>query len=86
MIGQQVTMNDINFKTGEITSWINEYFNQSVQIKDLFDRIGKSGLEQLGFTSADADSLISAFNDMMTAKEAFDASAFIKRVYGTGIR
>ena len=86
MVGQQVTMQDINVKAGEVTSWINEYYNQAEELKDLFDRIGKTGLEQLGFTSADADTLISAFNDMMTAKEAFDASVFIKRVYGTGIR
>lgn len=86
MVGQQVTMQDINVQTGNITSWINEYFNQAVQIKELFDRIGKPGLEALGFASADADTLISAFNDMITAKNAFDSSAFIKRVYGTGIR
>ena len=86
MVGQQVTMSDINFKSGEVTSWINEYYNQAEELKDLFDRIGKAGLEQLGFTPTDADTLISAFNDMMTAKEAFDASVFIKRVYGTGIR
>ena len=83
----QVTMQDINLKAGDIASWLNEYYNQAVEIKQLFDRIGKPGLEALGFTSGDADTLISAFNDLAYQKEtSFDSSEFVKRLYGMGIR
>jgi hypothetical protein len=86
MVGQQVTMSDINFKMGELSSWINEYFNQATEMKELFDRIGSAGLEALGFSPDDAAVLISAANDLVTAKAAYDQSDFIKRLYGTGIR
>jgi hypothetical protein len=86
MPGQSVTMQDLNFKSGEITSWLNEYFNQAMEIKQYFDIVGKAGLVALGFTDTDADILISAFNDLETAKASFDASPFVKQVYGLGIR
>jgi hypothetical protein len=86
MIGQQVTKQDLNIKVGDITSWINEYYNQGLEIKELLDRIGKAGLIGLGFTDPEADILISAMNDLVVSKEQFDTSTFIKQLYGLGIR
>jgi len=86
MPGQLVTIQDLNYKTGELTAWINEYFNQAMEIKQYFDIVGQAGLIELGFTAGDADILISAFNDMETAKAQFDSSPFIKQLYGLGFK
>jgi len=86
MIGNQVTKVDLNSKAGDLSSWINEYFNQAVEVKGFLDSIGKDGLVGLGFTEAESDIMISAFADLVTAKGAFDASPFVKQLYGLGIR
>ena len=86
MPGQTVTMQDVNAKSGEITSWINECFNQGMEMKQYFDIVGQPGLVALGFTEGEADILISAFNDLEAAKTQFDSSPFIKQLYGLGFR
>lgn len=87
MLGIQVTMNDINTQAGNIASWINEYYNQAVEMKQYFDRIGKPGLIALGFNDVEADTLISAFADLAYQKEnSFDSSEFVKRLYGMGFK
>lgn len=86
MAGQTVGMQDVNFKSGEIASWINEYFNQAMEMKQYFSIVGQPGLVALGFTESEADILISAFADLETAKAQFDTSPFIKQLYGLGIR
>jgi hypothetical protein len=86
MIGVQVNKADLNTKAGDIASWLNEYFNQALEVKGFLDSVGKPGLVGLGFTEAEADIMISAFSDLETAKTSFDASAFIKQLYGLGIR
>jgi len=87
MIGQQVTKQDLNFKAGDIASWLNEYYNQAVEIKQYIEGVGISGLEALGFTTEEATTLQTAFNDLAFQKEeAFDSSAAVKKLYGLGIR
>jgi len=86
MVGTQVSKNDLNFQAGEITSWLNEYFNRAIEVKNFLDGVGHVGLLELGFTSGEADILISAFGDLETSKTQFDTSAFVKQLYGLGIR
>ena len=86
MPGQAVGMQDVNFKSGEICTGVNEYFNQAMEVKQYFDIVGQAGLVALGFTEGDADILISAFNDLETAKAQFDSSPFVKQLYGLGIK
>jgi hypothetical protein len=87
MIGQSVSMQDINLKAGEITSWLNEYYNQAVEIKQYIEEVGIAGLEALGFTTEEATTLQTAFNDLAFQKEsAFDSSPAVKKLYGLGIK
>lgn len=87
MIGASVTMGDLNFQAGEITSWLNEYYNRAVEIKQFIEVIGTEGLVALGFTADEAATLETAFNDLAYQKEtAFDSSAAVKKLYGLGIR
>ena len=86
MVGTIVTSQDLNFQSGEITTWLNEYFNRAMEIKNYLDVVGKPGLVALGFTDSDADILISAFTDLEAAKAQFDSSPFVKQVYGLGIK
>lgn len=87
MIGVQVTKSDLNVKGGDIASWLNEYFNQSVEVKNYIDRITVAGLVALGFTQDEADNLKKAFDDLAYMKsQAFDASEAVKKLYGMGIR
>ena len=87
MLGVQVTMQDLNHKSGDITSNLNHYYNQAVEVKQFIDGIGKDGLVLLGFSDADADTLIQAFNDLEYQKtEAFDSSDAVKKLYGMGIK
>jgi Holliday junction resolvasome RuvABC DNA-binding subunit len=87
MIGQSVTMQDLNFKAGEISSWLNEYYNQAVEIKQYIEEVGVAGLVALGFTEEEATTLQTAFNDLAYQKDtAFDSSQAVRKLYGLGIR
>ena len=86
MVGVSVTMQDLNFRAGEITTLINDNLNKAVEIKQYLDGVGHAGLVALGFSDGDADILISAFNDLETTKTQFDSSAFIKQIYGLGFK
>lgn len=86
MIGVQVTKQDLNFKAGDIGTTLNTYYIQALEIKQFLDIHGKPGLIQLGFTDAESDIMISAFNDLVVSKEQFDSSPFIKQLYGMGFK
>jgi len=87
MIGRQVTKQDLNQIAGDISSWLNEYYNQAVEIKQYIEGVGIPGLVALGFTEEEATTLQTAFNDLAFQKEeAFDSSQAVKALYGLGIR
>jgi len=86
MVGVSVTMQDLNFRAGEITTLINDNLNKALEIKQYLDGVGHAGLVALGFSDGDADILISAFNDLEGVKTQFDVSPFIKQIYGLGFK
>jgi len=86
MPGASVNMQDLNYQAGNITSLLNDNFNKAVEIKQFLDGIGQAGLIAMGFTTGDADILISAFNDLEVTKQQFDTSPFVKQLYGLGFK
>lgn len=87
MIGIQVTKMDLNTKAGDICSWLNEYYNQAVEIKQFIDLVGVQGLIDAGFTQEEAEIMKTAFEDLAYQKDvSFDSSQAVRQLYGLGIR
>ena len=87
MIGIQVTKMDLNTKAGEIAGWLNEYYNQAVEIKQFIDLVGTQGLVDAGFTQEEAETMKTAFEDLAYQKDAsFDSSQAVRKLYGLGIK
>jgi len=86
-LGVQVTMQDLNYQAGQIAVNLNDYYNRAVEIKQYIDLVGVEGLEVLGFTTEEANTLKQAFNDLEYQKiESFDSSEAVKKLYGMGIK
>ncbi len=86
MVGIQVSKTQINATAGEIAAKLKAQFDDAVALNEFFLRTANADLLELGFTQAEIDVLKSALADLAYMKgTSFDASAFVKQLYGMGV-
>jgi hypothetical protein len=86
-LGVQVTMSDLNYQAGQIAVNLNDYYNRAVEVKQYIDLVGVAGLVELGFTTDEANTLKTAFEDLSYQKDvSFDSSQAVRQLYGMGLR
>lgn len=86
MVGQQITKEELNRMMGDNTIILHREYVKAVSIHEFFDRTPDSDLINLGFLQSEINTMKSAYADLAFQKtSAFDSSASVKLLYGTGI-
>lgn len=93
--GLTVTKQQFDQVVGSISQNLQVYFNEIVNINLWLAANGVAGLEALGYTTAEANIIMSAFNDLGRLQQiftgtvaqgatAYDFRTFVKQLWGLG--
>jgi len=75
--GIQPTLTGFNNQAGSLATTLRNTLEQIATFKAWLDATGSAGLQTLGMTSADAATLISAYNDLNDLNTIYNGGASI---------